>query len=160
MPFWYMELCLPCVTDNARSSLNVHPRFGKSLTNQGYPFLDLSGTGYVSGFVGNVLSDQGRNNRHRTADDHFQEPVGRIITVRTTHHECAVHLNGATAVEVTEAPISILINPDMAIVNSKIKPELSCNEGDCKSFALCSPEGVVEGETYVVTEVIGNSSDI
>nr|WP_321351404.1 UPF0179 family protein [uncultured Methanoregula sp.] len=110
--------------------------------------------------MGNVLSDQGRNNRHRTADDHFQEPVGRIITVRTTHHECAVHLNGATAVEVTEAPISILINPDMAIVNSKIKPELSCNEGDCKSFALCSPEGVVEGETYVVTEVIGNSSDI
>jgi uncharacterized protein len=84
----------------------------------------------------------------------------RIVSVRTTHHECAVHLNGATAVEVTEAPISILINPDMAIVNSKIKPELSCNKSDCKSFALCRPEGVVEGEKYVVVEVIGNASDI
>ena len=52
----------------------------------------------------------------------------RIVTVRTTHHDCAVHLNGATAVEVMEAPITALINADMAIINSKIKPELSCNK--------------------------------
>jgi uncharacterized protein (UPF0179 family) len=49
----------------------------------------------------------------------------RIVSVRTTHHECAVHLNGATAVEVTDAPITILITPEMAIVNSKNTPELS-----------------------------------
>ncbi len=52
----------------------------------------------------------------------------RIVSVRTTHHECPVHLNGATAVEVMEAPITLLISPEMAIVNSKIKPELSCNK--------------------------------
>jgi hypothetical protein len=84
----------------------------------------------------------------------------RIVSVRTTHHECNVHLNGATAVEVMEAPVTMLISPEMAIVNSKIKPELSCNKSDCRSFALCRPDGVVEGEKYVVTEVMGNAPDI
>lgn len=84
----------------------------------------------------------------------------RIVTIRTTHHECPVHLNGATAVEVMEAPISALISPEMAIVNSKIKIELSCNKADCRSFALCRPDGVVDGEKYIVTEVLGNAPDI
>ena len=84
----------------------------------------------------------------------------RIVTVRTTHHDCPVHLNGATAVEVTEAPISALIPPEMAIINSKIKIELSCNKADCKSYALCRPEGVVDGEKYIVTDVLGNAPDI
>jgi uncharacterized protein (UPF0179 family) len=84
----------------------------------------------------------------------------RIVTVRTTHHDCTVHLNGATAVEVMEAPISALISPEMAIVNSKVKIELSCNKGDCRSIALCRPDGVVDGEKYIVTEVLGNAPDI
>jgi len=84
----------------------------------------------------------------------------RIVTVRTTHHDCAVHLNGATAVEVMEAPITALINADMAIINSKIKPELSCNKSDCRSFPLCRPDGVTDGEKYVVIDVLGNASDI
>ena len=84
----------------------------------------------------------------------------RIVSVRTTHHECMVHLNGATAVEVMEAPITVLINADMAIVNSKIKLELSCNKSDCRNFPLCHPEGVVEAEKYIVTDVLGNASDI
>jgi uncharacterized protein (UPF0179 family) len=84
----------------------------------------------------------------------------RIVSVRTTHHECTVHLNGATAVEVMEAPITVLINADMAIVNSKIKLELSCNKSDCRSFLLCHPDGVVDGEKYVVADVLGNASDI
>ncbi|MCX6684625.1 MAG: UPF0179 family protein [Methanoregula sp.] len=84
----------------------------------------------------------------------------RIISVRTTHHECPVHLNGTTAVEVMEAPITVLINADMAIINSKIKLELSCNKSDCRSYPLCHPDGVVEGEKYVVSDVLGNASDI
>lgn len=84
----------------------------------------------------------------------------RIVTVRTTHHDCPVHLNGAQAVEVTEASISALIPPEMAIVNSKITIDLSCNKADCKSFALCRPEGVVDGEKYTVTDVLGNAPDI
>ena len=62
----------------------------------------------------------------------------RIITVRTTHHECSVHLNGATAVEVTEAPVTALISADMAMVNSKIKFEVFCNKAECRSFTLSS----------------------
>ncbi|MDO9326234.1 MAG: UPF0179 family protein [Methanoregula sp.] len=84
----------------------------------------------------------------------------RIVTVRSTHHDCAVHLNGATAVEVMEAPITALINADMAMINSKIKPELSCNKSDCRSFPLCRPDGIVEGEKYIVVDVMGNASDI
>jgi uncharacterized protein (UPF0179 family) len=84
----------------------------------------------------------------------------RIVTVRTTHHDCEVHLNGATAVEVTEAPITALINAEMAIVNSKIRLESSCNRADCRSYPLCRPDGIVEGEKYVVSEVLGNASDI
>jgi uncharacterized protein (UPF0179 family) len=84
----------------------------------------------------------------------------RIVSVRSTHHECSVHLNGATAVEVTDAPINLLIGPEMAIVNSRIKAELSCSKSDCKSYPLCRPDGVIDGEKYIVTDVIGNSPDI
>ena len=84
----------------------------------------------------------------------------RIVTIRTTHHDCPVHASGATAVEVTEAPVSALISPEMAILNSRIKPELSCNKADCKSYALCRPEGIVEGEKYIVSDVVGNAPDI
>ena len=84
----------------------------------------------------------------------------RIVTVRTTHHDCTVHLNGATAVEVMEAPISALISPEMAIVNSRIKIEFTCNKADCRSFELCRPDGIVDGEKYIVTDVLGNAPDI
>lgn len=84
----------------------------------------------------------------------------RIVTVRTTHHECSVHLNGVTAVEVTEAPITLLISTEMAIINSKIKPEFSCNKHDCRSFSLCRPDGVTDGETYIVVDVLGNAPNI
>ena len=57
-----------------------------------------------------------------------------------------VHLDGTIAVDVIEAPVTVLINADMAIVNSKIKPELSCPNTDCRSYPLCHPDGAVEGE--------------
>jgi uncharacterized protein (UPF0179 family) len=84
----------------------------------------------------------------------------RIVTVRTTHHECSVHLNGATAVEVMEAPVTALISAEMAMVNSKIKFETSCNKADCRSYELCHPDGIVEGEKYVVVDMLGNAPDI
>jgi uncharacterized protein (UPF0179 family) len=84
----------------------------------------------------------------------------RIVTVRSTHHDCALHLNGATAVEVMDAPITMLINADMAMPNSKVKIEFSCNKSECRSFPLCRPDGVVGGEKYVIAEVLGNAPDI
>jgi uncharacterized protein len=84
----------------------------------------------------------------------------RVVTVRTTHHDCSMHFNGATAVEVMEAPVTTLISAEMAIVNSKIRFEFSCNKADCRSFELCHPDGIVEGEKYVVADVLGNAPDI
>ena len=57
-------------------------------------------------------------------------------------------------------PITALINADMAMVNSKIKLELSCTRSDCRSYPLCHPDGVVDGEKYIVCEVLGNASNI
>ena len=84
----------------------------------------------------------------------------RIVTIRSTHHECMIHFNGATAVEVMDAPATMLINADMAMTNSKVKIEFSCNKTDCKSYPLCHPDGVVEGEKYIIAEVMGNAPDI
>lgn len=84
----------------------------------------------------------------------------RIVTIRTTHHECPVHLNGANAVEVMEAPSSALISAEMAIVNSKIRFEVACSKGDCRSYDLCHPDGVIEGEKYIVSDVLGNAPDV
>ncbi len=84
----------------------------------------------------------------------------RIITVRSTHHECALHLNGATAVEVMDAPVTMLINADMAMINSKVRIEFSCNKTDCKSYSLCHPDGVVENEKYIIADVLGNAPNI
>jgi uncharacterized protein (UPF0179 family) len=84
----------------------------------------------------------------------------RIVTVRSTHHECTIHLNGATAVEVIDAPATMLINADMAMMNSRVKIEFSCNKTDCRSFSLCHPDGVVEGEKYIIADVVGNAPDI
>jgi uncharacterized protein (UPF0179 family) len=84
----------------------------------------------------------------------------RIVTVRTTHHDCPVHVNGATAVEVMEAPITALISADRAITNSKIRFEISCSKTDCRSYELCHPDGILDGEKYVVADVLGNAPDI
>jgi uncharacterized protein (UPF0179 family) len=59
-----------------------------------------------------------------------------------------------------DAPVTMLISADMAIVNSKVKIDFSCNKAECRSYPLCRPEGVVQGEKYVVADVLGNASDI
>ncbi|MEN6611141.1 MAG: UPF0179 family protein [Methanoregulaceae archaeon] len=84
----------------------------------------------------------------------------RIVTVRPTKHECPVHLNGAVTVEVVEAPVTALISSEGAIVNSRIKIEFSCNRTECRSYELCHPDGIIEGEKYVVSDVLGNAPDI
>jgi uncharacterized protein (UPF0179 family) len=85
----------------------------------------------------------------------------RIVTVRTTApHDCQVHASGSCAVEVVESPVVALIPADMAIMNSKIPYECSCRQVECKSYELCRPEGVIEGERYMVGEILGNAPDI
>ena len=85
----------------------------------------------------------------------------RVATVRAnTRHDCPVHHEAAVAVDVAEAPIVALIGADMAIANSKISYEFSCPRRECRSYRLCRPDGIVEGEKYVVGEVLGNAPDV
>lgn len=83
----------------------------------------------------------------------------RITGVRPTQHSCPVHMDGALVVEVVEAPIAALINADMAIKNGRILFESPCTKGGCTSYDLCHPDGVIEGEKYTVTEVLGNAPE-
>jgi uncharacterized protein (UPF0179 family) len=80
----------------------------------------------------------------------------RILSVRNTRHDCQVHLNGASAVECVESPVVALIGADMAIVNSRILFECACTRTECKDYDLCRPDGIVEGDRYLVGEVLGN----
>jgi hypothetical protein len=83
----------------------------------------------------------------------------RIVSIRPTKHDCLIHRNGTFAVEVVESPVAALINAEMAIKNSRIRYEYTCTNEDCKSYDLCHPDGIIEGEKYVVVDVIGNAPD-
>jgi uncharacterized protein (UPF0179 family) len=83
----------------------------------------------------------------------------RIVGVRPTEHSCAVHLNGARSVEVIDSPIPVLINADMAIKNTRIRYEFSCNKTQCPNYELCFPPGIIEGEKYIVVEVLGKNPE-
>jgi uncharacterized protein (UPF0179 family) len=84
----------------------------------------------------------------------------RIVGVRPkTDHACAIHLNGACSVEVVDSPIPALISADMAIKNTRIRHEFSCSRVRCPNYDLCSPPGIIEGEKYIVSEVLGNNAE-
>jgi hypothetical protein len=85
----------------------------------------------------------------------------RIVSVRTTApHDCTIHDGGTCAVEVVESPLVALVNADMAIMNSRITFEFSCNKEECRSFELCRPDGVIDGDRYLVGEILGNAPDV
>ncbi len=82
----------------------------------------------------------------------------KVVGVRkSSPHECPVHLTGASAVEVVEAPIPALVHADMAIKNTRIAFSCTCGQAGCEAFLLCHPDGAVEGEKYTVTAVKGNA---
>ena len=84
----------------------------------------------------------------------------RVATVRSnTRHDCPIHHEAVVAVDVVEAPVVALINADMAIVNSRISYEFSCPRTGCRSYRLCYPDGIIEGEKYVVGEILGNAPE-
>jgi len=78
----------------------------------------------------------------------------------TSRHECLIHKDGACAVDVIESPLITLISADTAIVNSTIQYVLSCTKTDCKSYELCHPEGIIDGEKYTISEILGNAPDV
>lgn len=84
----------------------------------------------------------------------------RIVSVRPSKlHPCRIHEGGAYAVEVVEAPIVMLIASEKGIVNSTLQLEYTCRNEACKSYELCHPDGAVEGERYIVGEILGSAPE-
>jgi uncharacterized protein len=81
----------------------------------------------------------------------------RVVGVRKATHDCPVHFNGASAVEVVDAAVPALIHADMAIKNTRISFECTCSQTGCEGYLLCHPDGAVEGEKYTVAAVKGNA---
>ncbi|MCK4270117.1 MAG: UPF0179 family protein [Methanogenium sp.] len=83
----------------------------------------------------------------------------RIVGIRgSTVHKCNVHRDGVCAVEVIESPILALLPAGRAIVNSRILFESTCTCSECDNYELCCPEGIIEGEYYLISKVLGNAA--
>ncbi|MHC1610171.1 MAG: UPF0179 family protein [Candidatus Methanospirareceae archaeon] len=82
----------------------------------------------------------------------------RIEKVRDEiKHDCYIHENGVSVVEVREADITAAIAAKYAIKNSKIvfsPPD--CKESDCKLFDSCFPAGLRAGDKCTILDVIGD----
>lgn len=83
----------------------------------------------------------------------------QIVNIRTTHHECPVHLNGACAVEVIEATIPTLVSNDIAVKNSRFQYQPPCSVTGCHSYRLCHADGLIEGEKYTIS-IVGEKAEI
>lgn len=85
----------------------------------------------------------------------------QVVGIRkNTDQDCPIHRDGICAVEVIEAPVVTLIPADRAIVNSTVRYEQACTKTDCRSYPLCHPDGILEGEKYLVAKVLGNAPDV
>jgi hypothetical protein len=122
---------------------------GKELAKNGLEFI----------YEGNI-DDCGACKLNKACNNLKKGRRYRIVGVRKTSHNCPVHLNGALSVEVVESPIPVLLNADMAIGNPRIQYEFSCSKLGCSNYDLCRPEGLVEGDKYVVVDIVGNAPDL
>lgn len=84
----------------------------------------------------------------------------RIITVRDNEHACRVYEKAAVVVDVEEAPFLALVRSEIAVPDLEFKYTQPCTKTHCQSYGLCNPDGAIEGERYVISEVLGNASDI
>ena len=81
----------------------------------------------------------------------------RIVNLRPgVVHDCAVHEGGVKTVEVVETPVIANVDARKAIKGSKIvySPP-KCVHRKCSMRDACMPEGMQDGDRYLITEVIG-----
>jgi hypothetical protein len=83
----------------------------------------------------------------------------RVMSVRKTKHECAVHDGGAVAVEVAETTITAVIPTSQATRRTRITYTPVCDDVFCKGYPFCHPDGLTEKGRYVVLEVLGPYSE-
>ncbi|AEC50980.1 hypothetical protein PNA2_0062 [Pyrococcus sp. NA2] len=79
----------------------------------------------------------------------------KIVRVRNIEHPCPLHEGKVRVVEVVEPAIEVLVEPRYAIAGSKIKLSfVECN--DKNKEELIRPEGLFEGDTVKIVEIIGD----
>ncbi len=83
----------------------------------------------------------------------------RVAATRKTHHECPIHEGGAEAVEAVDAEVTVVIPTSQATRRTRIVYAPVCDDVFCKGYAFCHPDGMAEGEKYVVLEVLGSYSE-
>jgi uncharacterized protein (UPF0179 family) len=83
----------------------------------------------------------------------------RIAKVRDEiQHDCYIHEDGVCVVEVTEAPITAVIEASYTFKNSKFVFEPpDCEEPLCELFDLCHPAGLKAGDPCTIIDVIGDT---
>lgn len=70
--------------------------------------------------------------------------------------DCAMHADGVIAVEVEPAPVRANVASGGAYAGSKVRLEGPCPHTGCPSHEFCEPAGAEFGESYRISEVIGD----
>ncbi|KAF5423252.1 MAG: hypothetical protein C5S41_07775 [Candidatus Methanomarinus sp.] len=79
----------------------------------------------------------------------------KIVSVRNTSPmDCSIHEGGVQAVDVIEAPWTIMVESRMAISGSNIvyKP-IHCNETECEMIKFCDNPGPVPKKKYTISNI-------
>ena len=77
-----------------------------------------------------------------------------VVAVRAANHVCPIHHQGTVTVDVVEVPIDIRIAALQAKKNTTITIKgPDCDEA-CLWYADCHPVGVVNGQKYIITEIL------
>ncbi|CAD55658.1 UPF0179 family protein [Pyrococcus abyssi] len=79
----------------------------------------------------------------------------KVIKVRNIEHPCPLHEGKVRVVEVVEPAIEVLMEPRYAIAGSKLTLRfVDCN--DPEKLDLVRPEGLFEGDTVKIIEILGD----
>ncbi|MDF1557322.1 MAG: UPF0179 family protein [ANME-2 cluster archaeon] len=80
----------------------------------------------------------------------------KIVEVRDAPPlDCAVHDKGVQAVEVVEAPWTVLLESRMAREGLAVTYEpIACSESDCDMFDMCQRPGPIPGNRYIIINVV------
>jgi uncharacterized protein (UPF0179 family) len=81
----------------------------------------------------------------------------KVVGVRNSPPlDCAVHDKGVQAVEVVDAPWTVLLESRKALDGSAVVYEpVTCNETACDNFDICQNPGPLPGNKYTIVHVVG-----
>ena len=79
-----------------------------------------------------------------------------VVAIRAANHSCPIHHQGAVTVDVIEAPVEIRIASNLAKKNTTILMRLPVCDETCDQYADCHPPGIIHGQKYIITDLLGN----